>query len=368
MAAVRPVDSRGIPAGWVPGIAAACAIALGARLMSEWAGALLFDLGRSPISPVMLAVLGGIFIRSVVGVTPRLEAGVALAASTVLRVGLALVGLRLTLAGLGALGLRALPVVIGCAAFAWLLIPRLLRAFGLRGALVTLITVGTTICGCTAVMAVAPVIRARAEEIGYAVTVVVVIGLGGMLFYPALAHGLFGADPGAAGIFLGAAIHDTSQVIGAALLYDGQYAAPQALDAATVTKLMRNLMLLLVVPVLAAMHANGRRDDTAGERATDGWRGLVPGFVVAFVALAALRSLGDGLAAGWPGFAARFWTPGLAFSGQASELLLTIGMAAVGLTVSLGETRRVGWQVFRAGSCAAGLLAATALALVTMFA
>jgi len=367
MAAVRPINPKAIRIEWLPGIAAACAIALGARLMSDWAGSLLFSLSKSPISPVMLAVLAGVFIRSFVGVTPRLEAGLALAATAVLRVGLALVGLRLTLAGLGTLGLRALPVVVGCAACAWLLIPRLARGFGLRGRLVTLITVGTTICGCTAIMAVAPVIRARAEETGYAVTVVVIIGLAGMLLYPALAHGLLGADPGAAGIFLGAAIHDTSQVMGAALLYNGQYGAPAALDAATVTKLLRNLMLLAVVPALAALHARDDPEPGSGRQPVRLAR-LVPRFVVAFVALAALRSLGDMAAGEMPAFSQATWQSGLLLAGQASELLLTIGMAAVGLTVTLGQMRRVGWRVLGAGACAAGLLAIVALLLVATLA
>ncbi len=360
MAALIPQGSR---AAVLPGLAAAAAIALSAHFASEWVGAAVFHLARSPVSPIMLAVLAGVFIRSAIGVAPRLESGVAMAASTWLRIGLALVGLRLTLAGLGTLGVRALPVVAGCLTVAWLVIPRLARAFGLRGAIVTLITVGTSVCGCTAIMAVAPVIRARAEETGYAVTVVVIVGLTGMLLYPALAHGLFGGDPGAAGIFLGAAIHDTSQVMGAALLYSGQYLAPEALDAATVTKLLRNLTLVVVVPVLAAMHAGPRAG--ADGNARPPFRRLLPAFVIAFVSLAALRSLGDALGGSVPGFESRVWAPGLAIAGQASELLLTVGMAGVGLTVDLKQLRSVGWRPLAAGVLSAVLLAAVGLGLVS---
>lgn len=347
-------------AGLLLGVAAACAIALSARFTSEWLGSALFKLGASPVSPIMLAVLAGVFIRSAIGVAPGLEAGVAMAASALLRIGIALIGLRLTLAGLGNLGLRALPVVAGCMAVAWLGIPRIARAFGLRGSFVTLITVGTSICGCTAIMAVAPVIRARVEEVGYTLTTVVVLGLAGMLVYPMLAQALFGADPGAAGIFLGVAIHDTSQVMGAGLLYSGQYVAPEALDAATVTKLLRNLTLVLVIPVLAILHA--------GEAASPApFRRLVPGFVIAFVALAAVRTLGDALAGSTPGFDQGVWTSGLALAGQMSELLLTIGMAAVGLTVEIGQVRRVGWRPLAAGILAALLLALTGAVLVSAF-
>ncbi len=354
-------------ASWLsilPGIAAATAIAITARYGSDWLGAAILNTGKSPVSPIMLAVLAGIFIRSVIGVAAGFERGVAAASGTVLRVGLALVGLRLTLLGLGSLGLSALPVVAGCLAVAWLVIPWIARALGLRGSLVTLLTVGTSVCGCTAIMAVSPVIRARVEETGYAVTIVVIVGLTGMLLYPGLAHWMFSADPRAAGIFLGTSIHDTSQVIGAALLYSGQYQVPEALDAATVTKLMRNLTLIAVVPALALIESRKGAPD-GGAVASSASATLVPGFVIAFVLMAAARSLGDMLSAGAPGFAASIWAPGLALANQASELLLTIGMAAVGLTVELQRLRRVGWQPLAAGVAAAILMAAVSLSLVT---
>jgi len=356
MAVALPRASRAA----LPGLAAVGAMAWAAHLASTWAGTALFQLGKSPISPVMLAVVAGIAIRSAVGIAPALESGIAVAASAIMRAGIALLGLRLTLTGIGTLGLRALPVVAGCLAVAWLLVPRILRAFGLRGALVTLLTAGTSICGCTAILAVSPAIRARAEETGYAVTVVVIVGLAGMLLYPALAYHQLAGDATAAGIFLGAAIHDTSQVIGAALLYSGQYLAPAALDAATVTKLLRNLTLLAVVPLLAALHAR----PAVGEAHTARGRVLVPGFVLAFVALAAARSIGDAIAATQSGLPAALWTSAVAYASTASELLLTVGMAAVGLTVDLGEMRRVGWRPLAAGVVSAVLVGATGLALV----
>jgi uncharacterized integral membrane protein (TIGR00698 family) len=208
-------------------------------------------------------------------------------------------------------------------------------------------------------MAVAPVIRARAEATGYAVTVIVIVGLAGMLCYPALAHAVFAGDPGAAGIFLGAAIHDTSQVMGAALLYAGQYGAPAALDAATVTKLLRNLTLLLVVPVLAGLHARA----TGSGSARSPLHRLVPGFVLAFVGFAALRSAGDALGTTFEDFGAQLWQPTLQLAGQASELLLTVGMAAVGLSVELRQMRSVGWRPLAAGVASALLLGVVAIVL-----
>lgn len=347
----------------MPGIVAACAIALATLFIADWLGSDLFNLGRSPVSPVMLAVLTGVLIRNTLGVDARLERGVAVASSAVLRIGLALIGLRLSISGLGTLGLQALPIVAGCLLTGWLALPRLARAMKLEGPLITLLTVGTTVCGCTAILAVAPAIRARSEDIGYAVTLVVCVGLVGMLVYPMLAHGLFASDPVAAGIFLGASIHDTSQVMGAALLYSGQYLAPETLEAATVTKLLRNLTLLAVVPVLAASFANRSPNAVAGREAR-GLR-LLPGFVIAFVCMAVVRTIGDLASPALPASLEMFWAPGLVLASQLSELLLTIGMAAVGLTVELAGIRRVGFRPLAAGVLAAGFMAVVCVVLLT---
>jgi len=346
----------------IPGLVAASAIAACTLYVADWLGSGLFNLGKSPVSPVMLAVLTGVFIRNTVGVDLRLERGVLLASSAVLRVGLALVGLRLSIGGLGRLGLQALPVVAGCMLTGWLVLPRLARAMNLRGPLITLLTVGTTICGCTAILAVAPSIRARAEETGYALTLVVCVGLVGMLLYPYLANWLFGADPVAAGIFLGASIHDTSQVIGAALLYSGQFLAPEALEAATVTKLVRNLTLLAVVPALAAAFADRAAGEPAGQKIP--LARLLPGFVIAFVCMAVVRTLGDLASPLVPEMSRMLWAPGLLLANQLSELLLTVGMAAVGLTVELSGIRRVGPRPLAAGVVAAAVMAAVCVILL----
>src|SRR5262249_57129922 len=72
-----------------------------------------------------------------------------------------------------------------------------------------------------------------------------------MLLYQCLAGHFFGDSPVHAGVFLGTAIHDTSQVIGSALIYSQQAAAPDALSAASVAKLLRNLSIVVLIPAAA---------------------------------------------------------------------------------------------------------------------
>src|SRR5688500_13650404 len=112
---------------------------------------------------------------------------------------------------------------------------------------------GTSICGVTANVSTAPVIQADEREVAYAVANDVTFGLFGMLVYPYVAHALLRPSE-TVGLFLGTAIHDTSQVVGAALTYRQMYDDDVVLRVATVTKLTRNLFLAAVIPLLAWMH------------------------------------------------------------------------------------------------------------------
>ena len=113
-----------------------------------------------------------------------------------------------------------------------------------------------------------------------------------MVAYPWIAHALFGADMAAAAIFFGASIQDTSQVVGAALIYAQQFDAPDAVAIAGLTKFMRTFGLLVLVPMTAMWMS---RSEPGGRGA--GTRGLrksaLPGFVIAFIVLVGVRTAGD---------------------------------------------------------------------------
>ena len=116
------------------------------------------------------------------------------------------------------------------------------RKLGLPPRLGMLIAAGTSICGVTAIVSTAPAIEADEREVAYAVANVVAFGLFGMLTYPYLAHAVLGSSE-TIGLFLGTAVHDTSQVVGAALTYKQVYNDDIVLRVATVTKLTRNIFL-----------------------------------------------------------------------------------------------------------------------------
>jgi uncharacterized membrane protein YadS len=140
------------------------------------------------------------------------------------------------------------------------------------------------------VSALAPAIAATQAEVSVAVANVVVWGSCAMLAAPHLAHLLLGKCSEAAGMWLGLAVHDTAQVMGAGLTYTQAYDDERAFKSATVTKLMRNMALAFAVPALAASHlAKG----SFVKGSTGMTSKAIPFFLKAFVGMAVLRTCGD---------------------------------------------------------------------------
>jgi uncharacterized integral membrane protein (TIGR00698 family) len=320
----------------------------------------------------MYAVLLGMLWRNTLGVPAWTTDGLNWAMHRLLRTGIALVGLRLTLSGATAIAATALPVALGCLATALIAGTVIARLLHVPKRLGILLAIGTAVCGCTAVVAMSPVIRARHAETAFAVTCVVLFGCTAMLFYPWVAGHFFAASPVHAGIFLGTAIHDTSQVIGSALIYSQQAGAPDALAAASVAKLLRNLSIAILIPVAAWLtqreEATAAGDSAPAERTSIAK--LVPFFVLAFIFFILVRTAGDSLfhvgaaaAADGLGRGAPMWQAVMGAGQTASDLFLICGMTAVGLSVSFTDMWRIGWRPLAAGFAIATLVGACSLLL-----
>jgi len=341
-----------------PGLALAVALALLARALAQALAHGVGGLPKFPLSPVMCAVLLGMLWRNSVGVPLWATRGLDWTMHRLLRVGIALVGLRLTLAGATAIAATAVPVAISCLAVALGAGIGIARALAVPRRLGVLLAIGTAVCGCTAVVAVSPVIRARHAETAFAVTCVVLFGCLAMLCYPWVAGHFFAASPLHAGIFLGTAIHDTSQVIGAALIYSQQAAAPAALAAASVAKLLRNLSIAALVPAAAwwVQRHEARAEGPSPGRTRPR---LVPFFVLGFIGFILVRTAGDALY----GSTTPLWQALINTGYTTSDLLLTCGMTAVGLSVSFTDMWRIGWRPLAAGFVVASLVGSCSLLL-----
>lgn len=352
----------------LPGVLLTGALAVAATRLADLAGTRLLHMDKTPVSPVMLGIVLGMLLGNVLRLPDAVRPGLRFAGTKLLRLGIILLGIRLSVVEVAHLGAAGLPVVLACVASGVALSAAMTRGMALPPRLGTLIGVGTSICGVSAIAATGPAIGARDEEVSYAVAVITVFGLLAMLVYPFVVTALFGGDPVSIGMFLGTAIHDTSQVNGAALIYAQTHDAPRVVDVAIVTKLVRNLFMIVVIPVLAVRHADAAPDGTRGGPGR--WLRLFPHFVLGFLGVAAFRSLGDamlGAGAPWP-WDATAWASLQHALQEGSGQAMLLALSAVGLGTDLRAMRRLTLRPFFVGLGSALGVAAVSLIVVRLLA
>lgn len=359
----------------LPGVLAAFVVMLAGFWLADQIGHAILAAqgltGSSPVSGVPVAIVLGLLLRNTLPLPASLSPGLKFATTTILRAGIVLVGIRLSLFDVLKLGIAGLPVVLAAIGTGLLFVTWFNRKLGLPPRLGTLIAAGTSICGVTAIVSVAPAIEADEREVAYAVANVVAFGLFGMLVYPYLAHSLLTSSE-TIGLFLGTAIHDTSQVVGASLTYKQVYADDVVLRVATVTKLTRNIFLAAVIPLLTWMHIRDT-DAAGGVKKKTKLTSLIPGFVVGFVAMAVVRSIGDAtLGSGGAAFgvwSAASWASITKQLGDywASQILLGTAMAAVGLNTNFAVFKGVGMKPFAVGMAGALVVGSVGMLMAVVF-
>lgn len=358
-------------AGGVAGIGFVGADFLGQALLSAQGIS-----GSSPISGIPVSILLGIGINNMVPLPDIVRPGLKFCTTTVLRAGIVCVGAKLSCFDMVQLGSIGLPLVATSVGAGLVFIPWFANKMGLPPRMGSLMAAGTSICGVTAITALAPAIKADSRETSVAVANVVAFGTLGMLVYPYLAHEIL-SNSQQIGIFLGTAIHDTSQVLGAAATYKEVFGDELAFQTAAVTKLTRNLGLAAVIPGLTWYSLN-----QAGSSATPAtaqpatmsglatFQKYVPGFVVGFVGMSVARtvcdaSISDGLVLGMISEDS-YMTAVKTIGGPTSTICLGSAMAAVGLGTHYSAVKGVGVAPFIVGGTGALVVGGSGLAASTM--
>jgi uncharacterized integral membrane protein (TIGR00698 family) len=341
--------------GLLPGIGLAAIIAFLGIQGSEWIGRNVLNLEKSPISGIMIAIIIGLIIGNLVVLPAWIKPGVQFSLKIILRAGIILLGIRLSLSDIVKFGSLAIPLIMVCITGALLITLWLGRRLELSPRMSALVAVGTSICGATAIVATGPAIDAKEEELTYAIANITVFGILAMLIYPYLAHALFATNQTAAGLFLGTSVHETAQVAGSGLIYSQLYQAEQALNVATLTKLIRNACMMFVVPLLAYLYQNNA---STAEKKKINILKLFPLFILGFLLMAIIRTIGDvtlenGAAYGF--LSSADWSSLTKTVQQWSEIFLAMAMAAVGLGTSFRQLQKLGLKPFYVGFGAAAV-------------
>jgi len=316
----------------LPGILLCVALAFGAQLLTSLPA--LHVLG-----PLTLALVLGIALRAAAGPLAWSDPGSRLCARPILRLGVLLMGARLDFGLVAKVGPRILLldlllICAGLLGIAWLA-----RAFSVPSRLGTLLAVGTSICGASAVVAAGSITQAEEDDVTLAVGLCGILGTIGVLFYVLVGPSLPLSVTQLA-VLCGSTLHEVAQVIAAAFTWGSASG-----DLGTLVKLVRVALLAPALLVLGIV-TEGRGVRYSLKHPP------VPWFVIGFLVLGIVGTLG-----GLPGASRQMLT-------AASIFLMTCAMAAMGLHTQLAMLRKAGLHVLYAGLAAFGCLAALAFVLI----
>ncbi len=299
-----------------PGVALCTIIALVAFGLEMLERTLL---GGAWLERLVLAILVGAVVRAVWTPGPIWQPGLRFSCKVVLEVSVVLIGAMVSAQVLVGAGPLLILGTVGLVAMSVPISYGIGRGFGLSHRLSILIACGNSICGNSAIAAVAPTIGADAEDVACSIAFTAVLGVATVLALP-LCAAFFHLKPQAFGVFAGLTVYAVPQVLAATAA-----GGAVAMQAGTIVKLMRVLMLGPVVLTIALL--NGK-PALSGCRA--GMPSLIPWFIIGFCVMAGLRSAGA-------------ISPLAASTAMSSAGALTaVAMAALGLSIDFRCVARAG--------------------------
>jgi len=301
----------------------------------------LLGYSKSPISTAMIAILLGMIFGNIFKIRDGFQKGLDFTREYILKLGIICLGIQLKPFEFLEFGKIAIPLIIVCIISVLIVIKLLIKKLNIPTRMAYLISVGSTVCGTTAIMATAPVIKANKNEVSYAIANITLFGILSMLIYPYFANFYFNNEPLLIGLFLGTSIHETSQVAAAGLIYDQQFNSPETLNIATVTKLIRNTFLIIMIPLFALLYNRGKTKEKNYSIIR-----IFPYFVLGFVGMIILRNIGDQI------FISDYinnWNEAIVTIKISSKIFLTMAMAAIGLSTNLKDIKSMGYKPFIVG-------------------
>lgn len=325
---------------------------------------------RRPISAAILAIVLGLIVRNTLHIPAHLLSGCKVVVRRTVPLSIVLLGAELQFARMSDLGhaaVRIVAIIVTCIVFCMVASWLIGRAMGLSHSASLLIGAGTAICGNSAIVAVAPLVDADDDDLGWSVGTVNALGLVAMLVLPPLGAMLHLSGQ-AFGIWAGTSIHAVPQVVAAGFTYSNEAGA-----MATLVKLVRVAMLApLVFGLALAAARRSRQAHREGQTLTVHYARLVPWFVWGFVALSILNSVGLIPTLNFP--PSTLLNPGpeefrlsmVKVLTQTGTALLTLSMGAIGLELGLAGMMKVGKSIFICGALATVVLMIASYGLIRL--
>lgn len=301
----------------------------------------------------VFAILAGMAITLFWQNKGRSQAGIAYTSKYILQLAVVLLGFGMNLSEVARVGLTSLPIIVSTittSLVAAFLLHKLMRV---PTNISTLVGVGSSVCGGSAIAATAPVIGADDEEIAQSISVIFLFNVAAALLFPTFGA-LLGMSDAGFGLFAGTAVNDTSSVTAAAAAWDGMHPGAHTLDTAAIVKLTRTLAIIPITVALALARVVRAKRDGSEREGDFRLSRIFPFFILFFVLASVITTLCLGA-----GVSAQVFAP---FK-ELSKFFIIMAMAAIGLNTNIVRLIKTGGKPILMGLCCWAAITAVSLAM-----
>ena len=322
---------------YLPGILICLVLAVPAWLLGKQ-----FEVIGGPVFAILIGMVIALFWKD----QGKAKCGITYTSKKILQLAVVLLGFGMNLGSVLQVGGRSLPIIISTIATSLIVSFIRYKAMHMDANISTLIGVGSSICGGSAIAATAPVIGADDEEIAQAISVIFLFNVIAALIFPTLG-GVLGLSNEGFGLFAGTAVNDTSSVTAAASAWDGMHPGANTLDTAAIVKMTRTLAIIPITLVLALRRA--RKAEQAVGGAQVDIKKIFPWFVLLFLLASVITTV--------------LPIPGTvtAFLKDASKFFIIMAMVAIGLNTDIVKLVKSGGKPIFMGLCCWIAIAAVSL-------
>ena len=294
------------------------------------------------VGGAVIAIIAGMIITLFIKDKSAFDSGIKFTSKKILQWAVILLGFGMNLNVVLETGKQSLPIIILTITTSLVIAFALHKAMHIPSKISTLIGVGSSICGGSAIAATAPVIDADDEEVAQSISVIFFFNVLAAIFFPTLGSVLgFSTTSGDAfGIFAGTAVNDTSSVTAAASTWDSMWNLGSAtLDKAVTVKLTRTLAIIPITLVLAFIRTRKEKSDN-GKKVD--FKQIFPFFILYFIAASIITTV-----------AVNFGVPTSFFNPikELSKFFIVLAMAAIGLNTNIIKLIKTGGKPIIMGAC-----------------
>ena len=313
------------------GIILCAVVALIATLLAGLKfGVVSLEVVGAPVFSILIGMIITLLVPNLAS-DDNFASGIKFTSKKVLQWAVIILGFSLNLGTIAKVGGQSLPVILSTIATSLIVAFLMMKLLKMDSKVSTLIGVGSSICGGSAIAATAPVIDADDEEIAQSISVIFLFNVLAALIFPTLGHALGLGSEGFA-VFAGTAVNDTSSVTAAASTAEGIYGVEGILSAAVTVKLTRTLAIIPITLVLALMRTSKAKKD-GGAAGSFSFSKIFPWFILYFIGAALITTVVGVLPES--AFTAFYGATFVKFMKWLAKFFIAMAMCAIGLNTNI---------------------------------